>query len=589
MKDNDVQIYLVPSGDSHQSEYLAPCDERRGYICGFSGSAGFAAVTMDKAAIATDGRYFNQAEKQLDDQWTLLRQGVPDCPTWQDWVIGEASGKSVGVDATLLTAPEARKLSEKLSEKGGKLIPISSNLVDQVWGGDRPAKPQKTVFVLDNKLAGKEFSEKIADVRAFLTKKEGAGLILSMLDEVAWLFNLRGDDIPFNPVFFAYAVITHESCKLYIDDSKLGSDVKGHLGKTVSVCPYESIFEDLSDLKDGVQDKKIKYIISKQTSWALEQAIGKDNVKEILSTVAEAKAIKNATELEGMRKCHIRDSAALIEYFAWLEGQLLKGAEIDEVDGADELERLRSKGEHFRGLSFPTISSTGPNAAVIHYKPEKETCSVINPDHIYLCDSGAQYSDGTTDVTRTLHFTKPSDEERKAYTNVLKGHIALGRAVFPKGTSGFVLDILARQFLWADGKNYRHGTGHGVGSFLNVHEGPMGIGTHPSYMEVPMSEGNVVSNEPGYYKDGSYGFRIENLVEVVKKVENGFGDIPYYGFENLTMVPMARNLIDVDMLDAGEKGWLNTYHQQIVGHIMPFFENRNEQAIRWLVRETQPL
>lgn len=400
----------------------------------------------------------------------------------------------MGVDPTVITAPEAGKLSETLSKKaGGSLINVNDNLVDQVWGSDRPPRPQNEVFVLSKEYSGKDFQSKIDDLRKELEKKKAAGLVISMLDETAWLFNLRGSDIPYNPVFFSYAAITPTAATLYVNADQLNKDVSGHLGDAVRVRPYTSLVSDLESLATTLQSSKTKneegsksgegsinvvkekFLISTRASWALSVALGgPDQVDEIRSPVCDAKAIKNDTELEGMRRCHIRDGAALSEYFAWLEEELVqKGATLDEVQGADKLEEIRSKGEHFRGLSFDTISSTGPNAAVIHYKPEKGVCSTIDPKAIYLCDSGAQYLDGTTDTTRTLHFGTPTEMEIKSYTLVLKGVIAVDRVIFPKGTSGFALDILARQHLWREGLDYRHGTGHGVGSFLVSQTSPL--------------------------------------------------------------------------------------------------------------------
>lgn len=443
-------------------------------------------------------------------------------PTWQEWTAEQSQGgKVVGVDPTTITAPDARKLADKIKKKGGKeLIAVRENLVDAVWASDKPARPNEKVRVLGLEQAGKKFEEKIEDLRKELDKKKSAGFVVSMLDEVAWLFNLRGNDIPYNPVFFSYAVITPTTSTLYIDESKLDADAKSHLSD-ITIRPYDAIFSDIEALASSqasgddamdVDSPKQKYLVSTRASWALYKSLGGESaVDEIRSPIGDAKAIKNETELKGMRECHIRDGAALSEFFAWLEDQLIaQGATLDEVQAADKLEQIRSKHQHFVGLSFDTISSTGTNAAVIHYKPEPGACSIIDPKAIYLCDSGAQYLDGTTDTTRTLHFGEPMEMERKAYTLVLKGNIALDMARFPKGTTGFALDTLARQFLWQEGLDYRHGTGHGVGSFLNVHEGPVGIGTRIQYSEVPLSIGNVMSNEPGYYEDGGFGIRIES-------------------------------------------------------------------------------
>ncbi|KAL8812105.1 MAG: hypothetical protein Q9200_001277 [Gallowayella weberi] len=603
MKENNVDIYIVPSEDSHQSEYIAPCDARREFISGFSGSAGTAVITSEKAALATDGRYFNQASKQLDSNWHLLKQGLEDVPTWQDWTAEQSEcHKTVGVDPTVITAPEARKLAEKIKKKGGaQLLGVKTNLVDIVWGDNRPPRPNEKVSVLDIKYAGKKFEEKIEDLRKDFDKKKSAGLIVSMLDEIAWLYNLRGKDIPYNPVFFSYAAITPTTATLYIDKNKLDEDVIPHLGDKVQIRPYDAIFEDSKALGESLEleasiagkppTPKKKFWISTKASWALSLELGgEERVEEVRSPIGDAKAIKNATELEGMRACHVRDGASLSEYFAWLEEELVnKNTRLDEVQAADKLEEIRSKKDHFVGLSFDTISSTGPNAAVIHYKPEKGNCSFIDPTAIYLCDSGAQYLDGTTDTTRTLHFGEPTEMERKAYTLVLKGVIAIDRAVFPKGTSGFALDTLARQFLWREGLDYRHGTGHGVGSYLNVHEGPIGIGTRIQYSEVPLSIGNVLSDEPGYYEDGNFGIRIENMIMAREaKTNHKFGDKPWLGFEHVTMVPMCRKLIDGKMLTPEERAWLNDYHQEVYEKTKGFFEG-DQRTLRWLERETRSM
>ena len=348
----------------------------------------------------------------------------------------------------------------------------------------------------------------------------------------------------------------------------------------------------MEPLAEGKPEKpKKKFWISTKASWALSLDLGgEEKVEEVRSPIGDAKAIKNPTELEGMRACHIRDGASLSEYFAWLEEELvIKGTQLDEVQAADKLEEIRSKKERFMGLSFDTISSTGPNAAVIHYKPEPGNCSIIDPKAVYLCDSGAQYLDGTTDTTRTLHFGEPSEMERKSYTLVLKGVIALDRVVFPKGTSGFALDAFARQHLWLEGLDYRHGTGHGVGSYLNVHEGPIGVGQRVQYSEVPLSAGNVISDEPGYYEDGNFGIRIENVIMAREaKTNHKFGDKPWLGFETATMVPMCRKLIDERLLSPEERMWLNEYHAKVYEKTRGFFEG-DERTMRWLERETRAI
>lgn len=355
-----------------------------------------------------------------------------------------------------------------------------------------------------------------------------------MLDEISWLFNLRGSDIEFNPVFFAYALITKEEAIIYVDDRKISDEVRTHLGDAVTIKPYGDIFEHLTTVstqaRQAADDDTTpkKWLVSNRTSWALTQALGGDSTVEVVrSPVEDAKAIKNETEIVGMKECHKRDGVALIKFFSWLETELKNGANLDEWEVSEKLEGFRALGDKYKGLSFDTISSTGANAAIIHYHPEENKCDKVDINEVYLCDSGAQYLDGTTDTTRTLHFGTPRPKEKKAYTLVLKGMIALGNAVFPKGSNGYALDVLARQFLWAQGLDYRHGTGHGVGSFLNVHEGPIGIGTRPQYIEVPLVPGMCISDEPGYYEDGAFGIRIENVVVVKEiKTEFNFGDKP---------------------------------------------------------------
>ena len=470
--------------------------------------------------------------------------------------------------------------------------------MDQVWN-NRPSRPTEKVIVLSEKYAGKSYQDKLTDLRKEISKKKAAGMVVSMLDEIAWLFNLRGNDIPYNPVFFSYAAITASSATIYVDSSKLSSEVTNHLGD-VKIKPYDALYADLLAISEqavkeahanGESEEKSppeKLLLSKTSSWALSLGLGgEEKVEESRSPIADAKAVKNETELEGMRQCHIRDGAALSQYFAWLEDQLIgEGVQLDEVQAADKLEQIRSKGEHFVGLSFPTISSTGPNAAVIHYQPEAGNCSTIDPKAIYLCDSGAQYYDGTTDTTRTLHFGEPTDMEVKSYTLVLKGVIALDRAVFPKGTTGFAIDAFARQHLWREGLDYRHGTGHGVGSYLNVHEGPIGIGTRAAYSEVSLSIGNVISDEPGYYEDGKFGIRIENMIMAKEaKTNHKFGDKPWIGFEHITMVPMCRKLIDSTLLAPEERDWLNDYHKEVWEKTSGYFKN-DEKTRKWLKRET---
>lgn len=363
---------MIPSEDSHSSEYIADCDARREYISGFTGSAGCAVVSATAAALATDGRYFNQASKQLDDNWTLLKQGLPDVPTWQEWAVEQSAGaKRLAVDPTLISASTAKKLADQVRKAGGsELVPLEENLVDLVWAGDRPPHPRKQVKVLPEKFAGKSVETKITELRLELAKKKCPGFFVSMLDEVAWLVNLRGSDIPYNPVFFSYAIVTPQKITLYVNEAQLGADCKKHLeANKVLIRPYDAFFHDVREFRAQAVDRSDTsadatngpFLISNKGSWALQRSLGGEgSVEEIRSPIGDAKAIKNDTELAGMKACHIRDGAALICFFSWLEDQLVnKKASVDEVQAADELERLRSKIEHYVGLSFSTISSTG--------------------------------------------------------------------------------------------------------------------------------------------------------------------------------------------------------------------------------------
>lgn len=376
---------MVPTEDSHSSEYTAPCDGRRAFISGFSGSAGTAVVTHDKAALATDGRYFNQAGKQLDGNWQLLKTGLQDVPTWQEWAAEEATGgKTVGVDPTLIASSVAEKLDESVKKGGGTgLKAVSENLVDPVWGSERPPRSSNPIVVLPGKYSGKDTASKLADLRKELEKKKAAGFVLSMLDDIAWLFNLRGSDITYNPVFFSYALVTNESATLYVDESKLDAESRSYLEENkVSIKPYDTLFADAKALASAAEAKDTseppkKFLISNKGSWALKLALGGDKfVDEVRSPVGDSKAVKNETELEGMRQCHVRDGAALIEFFAWLEDQLLdKKAVLDEVDAADKLEELRKKQTDFVGLSFDTISSTGPKC--VSFPPAEESAHLL--------------------------------------------------------------------------------------------------------------------------------------------------------------------------------------------------------------------
>ncbi|EGG03006.1 uncharacterized protein MELLADRAFT_75390 [Melampsora larici-populina 98AG31] len=594
MKKHNVEIYIVPTEDAHGSEYIAPTDARREYITGFTGSAGTALILASKpqSLLFTDGRYFNQASKQLDpSHWTLMKQGLPGVPTWQEYVVQCAASHkaehgqslSIGLDPTLVNIQDAADLALRLQPHSGRLVSLRENLIDEQWGSSKPKRPHQPVIHLSEQLAGQSSQSKIAAVRQRINDLPGvdrvAGILISALDEVAWLLNLRGSDIAFNPVFFSYAWVgATEGVTLFISQNQINSEIG---------CYLEELGVELEDYESS------KVVLSNKSSLAVEDALGgPDFIHSMRSPIQDLKAIKNETEIDGFRNAHIRDGAALVAYFAWLEDQLSRSQStpLTEYSAALELEATRKRmgGEYYRGLSFDTISSTGKNAAVIHYKPDEYKSDVIRQDQIYLCDSGAQYMDGTTDVTRTLHFGTPSEEEIRAFTRVLQGHICIDRMVFPENTTGYRLDSFARQFLWRDGLDYRHGTGHGVGHFLNVHEGPQGIGTRKSCDEVRLEAGMTLSNEPGFYKDDQFGVRIESVV-VVKVVDtpHQFGG-KYFGFENFTLCPIQTKLVDLKLLDRHEVKWLNDYHHTVYEKLKPLLKD-NQLALKWLKKECRPV
>ncbi|KAL7256309.1 hypothetical protein ACSBR1_010269 [Camellia fascicularis] len=515
-----LDALVVPSEDYHQSEYVSDRDKRREFVSGFTGSAGLALITMNEALLWTDGRYFLQAAQELSDQWKLMRMGGDSAvDVWMaDNLPKEAA---VGIDLWCVSVDTAQKWEYAFCKKQQKLVHTSTNLVDKVWKNQPPVEINP-VNVHPLEFAGRSVADKLKDLREKLKQEEARAIIITTLDEVAWLYNVRGNDVSYCPVVHAFAIVTSLSAFFYVDERKLSSEVNSYLKQNgIEVRDYAVVSSDVvllasnqlrssssaneapSDVRKDMETKNgtseaedkthnLIWIDSGSCCFALYSKLNSDQVLLKQSPLALAKAIKNPVELDGLKKAHIRDGAAVVQYLFWLDKQMqeIYGAsgyfmeakstnkkkhpemmKLTEVSASDKLEGFRASKEHFRGLSFPTISSVGPNAAIIHYEPDPKTCSELDADSIYLFDSGAQYLDGTTDITRTVHFGKPTAHEKACYTVVLKGHIALGNACFPNGTNGHALDILARIPLWKDGLDYRHGTGHGIGSYLNVHEG----------------------------------------------------------------------------------------------------------------------
>ncbi|XP_074583171.1 aminopeptidase P2 [Curcuma longa] len=614
--DVGIDAYIIPSQDAHQSEFIAECFERRAYITGFTGSAGTAVVTKEKAALWTDGRYFLQAEQQLNHNWILMRSGNHGVPTTSEWLNDVlAPGCKIGIDPFLFSSTAAEELKEEIAKKDHQVVFLYDiNLVDEIWGESRPKPPSNPTRVHDVEYAGVDALSKLSSLRSELMEAGCTAITISMLDEVAWLLNMRGSDVPHSPVFYAYLLVDLSSAKLFIDNSKITKEVKDHLSKSgVDLRPYEailpeierlagngsklwldpssinaaivSIFEAACDKHNKMTRKGEKTRDGSSTNSQDVYNNGSCGVYKV-SPVTIAKAIKNRAEIEGMHNAHLRDAAALAEFWAWMEEEISKKMPLTEVEVSDKLLDFRKKQSGFLDTSFDTISGYGANGAIIHYKPSSESCSVVDDKNLFLLDSGGQYVDGTTDITRTVHFGEPSARQRECFTKVLQGHIAVDQAIFPEGTPGFVLDVLARSSLWKIGLDYRHGTGHGVGAALNVHEGPQSISFRYGNMTA-LQKGMIVSNEPGYYEDNSFGIRIENLL-IVKEVDlpNYFGGIEYYGFEKLTFVPIQAKLLDLSLLSHGEINWLNDYHEQVWQKVSPLLNGR---AREWLRNNTRPL
>ncbi|KAM9912228.1 hypothetical protein OXX69_002755 [Metschnikowia pulcherrima] len=528
-------------------------------------------------------------------------------PTWEKWAVQQAvqlsldSGKKVniGVDPKLISFLLYEKLASVIQdETRGKpavqveLVPIKENLIDQIWPQfeEIPPASDSIIKTLDVKFAGEESSSKIQRASKIVEKNKTHGLIVSALDEIAWLLNLRGSDIQYNPVFYAYLILTQKGAVLYADNTKFDSNVMKHLKEcNVSVRPYDAFWAELATLdRDFSINNKSFLLNTSSASWEIVRSLTSKYQSVSPSPIEDMKAIKNDTELKGAHTAHFKDGRALVKFFAWLENQLITKQElIDELEADDQLTRFRMLEQNFVGLSFDTISATGANGAIIHYKPVKGYCKTIDPSKIYLNDSGSQFFEGTTDTTRTMHFGTPTPAEIKHYTLVLKGHVALGKLKFPENTTGSLIDSVARQFLWEHGLDYGHGTAHGVGSYLNVHEGPIGIGPRPTAAKNALKPGHLISNEPGYYEEGEYGIRIENVM-YVKDCGLIYNGKKFLEFETVTRVPYCRKLINVSMLSVEEKDWINKYHNTIWREMSPTLDP-NSLECKWLRRETRPL
>lgn len=587
-------------------------------------------MTMNDARLWTDGRYFVQAGQELSERWKLMRMGEDS--SLENWISDNLpNGATVGVDPWCVSVDTAQKWEKIFDKKQQKLVQLPINLVDDIWK-NRPLPETNPVIIQPTEFAGHTVSDKLSDLREKLTEEKARGIIITVLDEVAWLYNIRGSDVPYCPVVHAFAIVTLDSAFFYVDKQKVSTEVHSYMEENkIEVRDYSTVGSDVvllasdqlnfstngnqtenlqngGNATDKSERKDLIWVDSDKCCYALYSKLKLSQVLLRPSPLALAKALKNPAELDGLRKAHIRDGAAVVQYIMWLDKQMQEnyGApgyflepegtykkkqadtmKLTEISVSDKLESFRASKENFRGLSFPTISSVGPNAAMCHYNPVPETCLELDPDQIYLCDSGAQYQDGTTDITRTFHFGKPSAHEKACYTAVLKAHIGLGAARFPNGTNGYQLDILARVPLWKYGLDFRHGTGHGIGAYLNVHEGPHSISFRPSKEHVPLQASMTVTDEPGYYEDGSFGIRLENVL-VVKEADTkfNFGGKGYLCFEHITWAPYQKKMMDLSALAPDEIKWLNEYHSKCREILAPYL---NEAEMAWLKQATEPI
>ena len=572
MVKHDLDAFILPGDDPHFSEYVAPHWACRKWLTGFTGSAGTAVVTADHAGLWTDSRYFLQAEKELPRLgFELHRQKVPHAPEHLEWVLGQLpDGAKVGWTDQLIGVTQAEEISGMFSQANITLVLVSDPF-QEIWQ-DRPALPQDPIFELALKHSGQARREKLQQLKKKVDESGASHLLLTALDEIAWTLNLRGEDVKYNPVFHAYLIIGPETSELFIDLPKVPEAViRSLLNDGVELRHYHAVNEVLSEL----QSSDVLMIDPGRTSQALLQQV-QSGVQVIRQTspVTLAKALRNSVEVENLRQAMIKDGVALTALFRWLENtdQIVK-----EYDLAKKLDQFRKEQGNFFGPSFGTIAGFAGNGAIIHYQPHTRKSAVIG-EGMLLLDSGGQYLEGTTDITRTICLGEPTAEQKTHYTLVLQGHIRLSQAIFPRGTSGDQLDMLARQALWNEGLNYGHGTGHGVGHFLNVHEGPQAFGTGATAKGgSPLMPGMIITIEPGFYLEDQYGIRIENIVLVKEKPDDPSGN--FLCFEPLTVFPIDQNLIDFDRLTSSELNWLNNYHQFVEETLTPHLD---EAGAEWL-------
>lgn len=578
LREQSLSAFIIPSTDPHSGEYVPDHWKTREWVSGFTGSAGTAVITLDDAALWTDSRYFLQAADQLDGTGIrLMKDRLPDTPSIPEWLGQSLSpGAMVGVDGWVNTIGETQALREALAREGLTLR-TDYDPVTRLWD-DRPALPGTPVSIHPLEYAGVACHEKLAAIREKLLARGADGILLSTLDDIAWTLNLRGNDVHCNPVFVSYLLITSQESILYVRAEKLTTEVKAYLAQEgVNTEDYDDLQEDLRDypyatlsLDPGRTNEAVRQAVNPLTKVLLEE-----------SPVPLMKAVKNEAEIRGFHAAMLRDGVAMVKFLKWLEEAVPQGNET-EMSIDRKLYECRAEQPLFWGISFDTIAGYKEHAAIVHYEATPETDKPLAPEGLLLLDSGAQYADGTTDITRTIALGETTDDERRDYTLVLKGHIGLTRACFPQGICGTQLDVLARQAMWREGANFLHGTGHGVGAYLNVHEGPHQI--RMNHVPTPLRPGMTVTDEPGIYRAGRYGIRTENTLLVVPYRETEFGT--FYTFEPLTLCPIDTRPIVRSMLTAEETEWLNAYHRMVYDRLSPLLD---EEHRAWLESKTKQL
>ncbi|MFG3595457.1 aminopeptidase P family protein [Bradyrhizobium sp. RDI18] len=572
--------FVVPRADQQQNEYVPASEERLAWLSGFTGSAGMAIVLTRDAAVFVDGRYTLQAAKQVDRKaWQI--EPLADPPPEQWLTKHLAAGDRLGFDPWLHTSAAAERLAAACTKAGAELIAVETNPLDSIWT-ERPAPPLGRVTTHGVQFSGEIEAEKLKRIRLEINKLGVDALVLSDSHAVAWTFNIRGADVSHTPLPLSYALVPKDGRPtIFIDHRKLSNLTRDHLEQSADVREPDALVPDLTEL---ARSGAAIALDSATAADALSRLIAGAGGKPVRGNdpVSLLKAVKNITEIEGTRTAHQRDAVALARFLAWIDREAPSGA-LTEIDTVEALETFRRQTCALKDVSFPTIAGTGPNGAIVHYRVTRKSNRRISPGDLLLIDSGAQYEDGTTDVTRTIAIGNPTDEMRDRFTRVLRGHIAITRAVFPDGTTGAQIDSFARQFLWQAGLDFEHGTGHGVGSYLSVHEGPARISKLGT---TPLKRGMILSNEPGYYKTDAYGIRIENL-ELVIGTDVPGAEKPVNAFETLTLAPIDRRLIDVNMLSATELKWLNDYHERVNRAVRPHLDDNATKL--WLDEATAAL